>query len=106
MKEKRDLPFSKSLIVIARAESYIVAIALLLLVWFGKDVSSIAILATLTFGTYRAIIMVYLWMAKHEHLKQMEVEYRELGLNTQDLENEIEQMETETIDTDTEGEVL
>lgn len=37
----------------------------------------------------------YLWMAKHEHLKQMELEYRNLGLDTTNLEEEIREIEND-----------
>lgn len=88
---KQNLPFSKYTIMSARYESYLVALLLFIFVWFGKDVSSIAILASLSWGGYRIVQSFYIWMAKHEHLKQMEIEYQKLGLDTESLTEDFEE---------------
>ena len=66
--ETNKLPFSKKTVTAARYESYIVALLLFLFVWFDKDVSSIVILASLSWGGYRMVQNFYIWMAKNEHI--------------------------------------
>lgn len=75
------LPFSKHTVLAARYESYIVAALLFVFVWFEKDVSSIAILASLAWGGYRMVQSFYLWMAKHEHIMDKKLEYKKMGLD-------------------------
>lgn len=94
------LPFSKASIVAARYESYIIAILLFVFVWFDKDVSSIAILASLSWGGYRMVQSFYLWMAKHEHIMDKKLEYKKLGLDADNLDYEKEMLENEEINTD------
>ena len=102
MKNKKNnkLPFSKSTVVAARYESYIVATLLILLVWFDKDVSAIAILASLSWGGYRAVQSFYLWMAKHEHLMDKKIEYKKLNLDSSILESEEYELENQNFDSD------
>lgn len=101
MKNKKPLlPFSKKTVLAARYESYIVAIILFVLVLLDKDVSSIAILASLTWGGYRMVQSFYLWMAKHEHLMDKKIEYKKMGLDTSILENEEFELESENFDSE------
>ena len=44
--KKNKLPFSKGVVTAARYEAYLVAILLFVFVWFDKDISSLAILAS------------------------------------------------------------
>jgi hypothetical protein len=98
-KSYNGLPFSKKDIVLAsRYESYILSIVLILLVWFNKDVSSIAILLSLSWGGYRMVQGLYIWMAKHEHLLQMELEYKNKSLDTTSIDNEIEDLKNQNIE--------
>lgn len=103
MEKKEKLPFSKSTVMAARYESYIIAILLFIFVWFDKDVSSIAILASLSWGGLRAVQVYYLNMAKHEHLMDKKLEYKKHGLETYELDEELE--EIENIDFENEIEV-
>lgn len=98
--KKNDLPFSKKTVLAARYESYIVAILLFVFVWFGKDVSSIAILASLSWGGYRLVQNFYLWLAKHEHLMDKQIEFKKLGLDTSKLDEEMQILESQNFDND------
>jgi hypothetical protein len=86
--KKVKLPFSKTTVLAARYESYIVAILLFLFVWFDKDVSAIAILASLSWGGYRLVQNFYIWMAKNEHIMDKKIEYKKMGLNSSELNDE------------------
>lgn len=92
-KKKNKLPFSKSTVMAARYESYIIAALLFVFVWFDKDVSSIAILASLSWGGLRAVQAFYLNMAKHEHLLEQKIEYKKFSLDTSNLDSELEEIE-------------
>jgi hypothetical protein len=93
------LPFSKKDIVLAsRYESYILSVILIILVCFNKDVSSIAILLSLSWGGYRMVQGLYIWMAKHEHLLQMELEYKNRGLDTSSIDNEIDNLQNQDVE--------
>ena len=94
------LPFSKKTVLAARYESYIVAIILFVLVLIDKDVSSVAILASLTWGGYRMVQSFYLWMAKHEHLMDKKIEYKKMGLDTSILEDEEFELKSENFDSE------
>lgn len=98
MENKFKLPFSKSTIIAARYESYVVAILLFVFVWFEKDVSSVAILASLSWGGYRLVQSFYLNMAKHEHLMEMKLNYKEKGLDESNLDVEIDNIENTNYD--------
>ena len=98
--ETSKLPFSKSTVLAARYESYIVAIALIILVLLDKDVSAIAILASLTWGGYRMVQSFYLWMAKHEHIMDKKIEYQKNKLDTSNLENEEFELENQNFDSE------
>lgn len=92
--EKIKLPFSKATIVAARYESYVIAALLFLFVWFEKDVSSIAILASLSWGGYRIVQNFYIWMAKHEHIMDKKIEYKKYELDTDAIDEEIQTIES------------
>lgn len=94
----RNMPFSKQTVTYARLEAYVFAAILITLVWFEKDVSAIAILLSLAWGGYRAIQCFYIWLVKHEHLMDKKIEYKKLGLETSQIDEEIEVLETEKID--------
>ena len=99
-KNNNKLPFSKGVIKAARYESYLVAILLFVFVWFDKDVSSIAILASLSWGGYRMVQSFYLWMAKHEHLMDKKIEYKKLELDTTNLDYDLQNIENQDFDID------
>lgn len=90
-------PFSKSMIVISRFECYIISLVLLAFVWYNKDVSSVSVLASLSWGGYAAIRSLYIWMAKHEHVMDKKIEYKKLGLDSSNLDNELENIENQEI---------
>lgn len=103
-KEKKDglfdkLPFSKSTVMAARYESYIIAILLFLFVWFGKEVSSIVVLASLSWGGYRMCQNFYLWMAKNEHLMDKKLEYKKLDLDSSNIDDELRDLEHQDFNT-------
>jgi predicted PolB exonuclease-like 3'-5' exonuclease len=91
-------PFSKSTVNAARYESYIVAILLFVFVWFGKDVSAIAILASLSWGGYRLVQNFYIWMAKNEHIMDKKLEYKKLGLDSLNLDEEDYKLDSQEFD--------
>lgn len=97
---KNKLPFSKKTVEASRWESYIVAILLFIFVFLDKDISSLAILASLSWGGYRMVQSFYLWMAKHEHLMDKKLEYKKLNLDTTNLDYELENMENDNFDID------
>jgi hypothetical protein len=41
---------------------------------------------------------LYIWMAKHEHLLQMELEYKNKSLDTTSIDNEIEDLKNQNIE--------
>lgn len=94
----KNLPFSKQTVAYARLEAYIFTIILIVMVWFDKDVSAIAIVLSLAWAGYRAIQGLYINMAKHEHLMDKKIEYKKLKLDTESLDEEINVLETEDID--------
>lgn len=99
--EASKLPFSKTTVLAARYESYIVAILLFLFVWFDKDVSAIAILASLSWGGYRLVQNFYIWMAKNEHIMDKKIEYKKLKLDDSGLDEEeysLEHQDLENLD--------
>ena len=99
--DKKFTPFSKKVVTAARYEFYLVAILLFIFVWFDKDISSLAILASLSGAGLSAIRSFYLWMAKHEHIMDKKIEYKKMGLDTTSLDYELETLENENFDIDT-----
>lgn len=91
--EKKFIPFSKKTIIYARIEAYVFSLILIIMVCFDKDVSSIASLITVAWATYRALIAVYLWMAKHEHLMDKKLEYKKLNLDVECIDEELMELE-------------
>ena len=96
--KKNKLPFSKSVVTAARWESYIVAVLLFVFVWFDKDISSIAILASLSWSGYRMVQSFYIWLCKHEHLMDKKIEYKKLGLDSSDVDMELDGLNMEQFD--------
>lgn len=96
-KKFSDLPFSKKSIVYARLEAYIFSLILIALVFYDKDVSAIAPLITVSWAGYRALGSIYLWVIKHEHLMDKKIEYKKLGLETDMIDEELSEIESEEI---------
>ena len=96
--DKKYTPFSKKNVIYARLEAYVFSLILIVMVWKGKDVSAIAILLSLAWAGYKAICGMYLWMCKHEHIMDKKIEYKKLGLETSDLDMEIEELENQDIE--------
>jgi hypothetical protein len=61
------------------------------MVWLEKDVSSIAILLSLSWGGYRVLQNFYINMAKAEHLYEMKLKYKKAGLDDKVLDEESEE---------------
>ena len=97
-KKKEYTPFSKKNIIYARLEAYIFTLILIFMVWYGKDVSAIAAILSLSWAGYRLIQGLYINMAKHEHLMDKKIEYKKLGLDTSDIDTEIEELENENFE--------
>ena len=96
-KEKKFTPFSKKNIIYARFEAYFFSFILIAMVWMEKDVSAIAILLSLAWAGYKAVSAMYLWMCKHEHIMDKKIEYKKLGLDSSNLDMELEELEEEDI---------
>lgn len=96
--ETSKLPFSKTTVLAARYESYLVAILLFLFVWFDKDVSAIAILASLSWGGYRLVQNFYIWMAKNEHIMDKKIEYKKLKLDDTFIDEEEYSLENQDLE--------
>ena len=96
---KTTLPFSKRIIIASRYESYLVAFLLFFFVWNDKDVSSIAILASLAWGGYATVKNFYLWLAKHEHIMDKKIEYKKLNIETENIDCEISNLEMQEFET-------
>ena len=95
---KNNTPFSKKNVIYARLEAYIFSLILIVMVWMDKDVSAIAILLSLAWAGYKGLQCFYIWMCKHEHLMDKKIEYRKLGLDTSDVDTEIEELENQEIE--------
>ena len=95
---KNFTPFSKKNVIYARLEAYIFSLILIVMVWMDKDVSAIAILLSLAWAGYKGLQCFYIWMCKHEHLMDKKIEYRKLGLDTSDIDTEIEELENQEIE--------
>ena len=94
----KNLPFSKQTVAYARLEAYIFTMILIVMVWFEKDVSAIAIVLSLAWAGYRAIQGLYINMAKHEHLMDKKIEYKKLGLDSENVDDELMELESENFD--------
>ena len=95
---KNNTPFSKKNVIYARLEAYIFSFILIVMVWMGKDVSAIAILLSLAWAGYKGLQCFYIWMCKHEHLMDKKIEYKKLGLDTSDIDTEMEELENQEIE--------
>lgn len=97
---KKFTPFSKKNIIYARLEAYIFSFILIVMVWLNKDVSAIAILLSLAWAGYKGLQCFYIWMCKHEHLMDKKIEYKKLGLDTSDLDYELENLKTQNFESE------
>ena len=95
---KKFTPFSKKNVIYARLEAYIFSLILIVMVWMDKDVSAIAILLSLAWAGYKSLQCFYLWLCKHEHLMDKKIEYKKLGLDTSDIDTEMEELENQEIE--------
>ena len=98
MDNKKLTPFSKKNVIYARLEAYIFSLILIVMVWMDKDVSAIAILLSLAWAGYKGLQCFYLWLCKHEHLMDKKIEYKKLGLDTSDIDTEMEELENQEIE--------
>lgn len=97
---KKYTPFSKKNIIYARLEAYIFSLILIVMVWFDKDVSSIAILLSLAWAGYKLLQGLYIKMAEREHLEELRQGRRLESLDTSDLDYKIEELENTTIESE------
>ena len=95
---KNNTPFSKKNVIYARLEAYIFSLILIVMVWMDKDVSAIAILLSLAWAGYKGLQCFYIWMCQHEHLMDKKIEYKKLGLDTSNIDTEIEELENQEIE--------
>ena len=100
MDNKKFTPFSKKNVIYARLEAYIFSLIIFVMVLMDKDVSSISILLSLAWAGYKGIQCFYLWMCKHEHLMDKKIEYKKLGLDTSDIDIEIENIENQDLESE------
>ena len=91
--QMRFVPFSKDNIIHARLEAYAFSLILIILVCLDKDVSAIAFLLYLAWGGYKSLQCFYIWMCKHEHLMDKQIEMKKLELDTSRVESELEELE-------------
>ena len=97
---KKYTPFSKKNIIYARLEAYIFSLILIVMVWFDKDVSAIAILLSLAWAGYKLLQGLYIKMAEREHLEELRQGRRLESLDTSDLDCKIEELENTTIESE------
>ena len=100
MNNKKFTPFSKKNVIYARLEAYVFSLILIIMVWFDKDVSAIAILLSLAWAGYKGIQGMYLWLCKHEHLMDKKIECKKLGLDISDLDMGISDLENHDIESE------
>lgn len=101
-KKFKNLPFSKKTIMYARFEAYLFTAVLIFMVWCDKDVSAIAILLSLAWGGYKMLQCFYIWLVKHEHLMDKKIEYKKLGLDSDMIDEELSEIESEEFDVEIE----
>ncbi len=94
---KNFTPFSKKNVIYARLEAYAFSLILIIMVWFDKDVSAIAILLSLAWAGYKLIQGLYIKMAEREHLEELRQGRRLKDLDTSDLDYKIEEIENTSI---------
>ena len=95
MTNRKFTPFSKKIILYARLEAYLFSLILIVLVWFNKDVSAIAVLLTLAWAGYKLLQGLYIKMAEREHLEELRLGRRLQDLEALDLDLKIEALEQE-----------
>ena len=100
MDNKKFTPFSYIYFIYSWLEAYIFSLILIVMVWMDKDVSAIAILLSLAWAGYKGLQCFYLWMCKHEHLMDKKIEYKKLGLDTSDIDIEIENIENQDLESE------
>lgn len=100
MNKKKYTPFSKKNIIYARLEAYVFSLILIVMVWFGRDVSAIAILLSLAWAGYKLLQGLYIKMAEREHLEELRQGRRLESLDTSDLDYKIEELENTPIETE------
>lgn len=100
MNNKKFTPFSKKNVIYARIEAYFFSIVLIVMVWLGKDVSAIAVLLSLAWAGYKGLQCFYIWLCKHEHLMDKQIEYKKLGLDTSAINSELESLGCENIESE------
>lgn len=100
MNNKKFTPFSKKNILYARIEAYIFSFILIFMVWFEKDVSSIAILLSLAWAGYKLLQGLYIKMAEREHLEELRCGRRLNDLDTSDLNMKIDNLENNEIESE------
>ena len=72
-------------------------------VFLDKDVSAIAPLINLSWAKNAGISAMYLWMAKHEHLMDKKIEYKKLGLESDNIDEELMEIESENFEVEIDG---
>lgn len=105
-KSQKFTPFSKENIIYARREAYVFSAILILLVWFEKDVSAIAILLSLAWGGYKMIQCFYIKSAEREHLEEIRMGRLRENLMTDDIDMKIEELESIDVVTEVENETI
>ena len=100
MENKKFTPFSKKNVIYARLEAYVFSFILIVMVWFNKDVSAIAILLSLAWAGYKLIQGLYIKMAEREHLEELRQGRLRQNLNTSDLDAEINNLENQNIESE------
>jgi hypothetical protein len=99
-KKKNFTPFSKKNIIYARLEAYAFSLILIVMVWFGRDVSAIAALLGLAWGGYKLLQALYLKMAEREHLEEMRIGRKLHNLDTSDIDYKIEELDNTPIESE------
>lgn len=102
-KLENKVPFSKKNIIYARLEAYAFSLILIVMVWFEKDVSAIAILLSLAWGGYKLLQAFYIKMAEREHLEEIRNGRLRENLDTLDIDMKIEELENSDIETGVEN---
>ena len=93
-------PFSKENVIYARLEAYTFSLILIILVLLDKDVSSIAILLSLSWGGYKLIQSLYIKMAEREHLEEIRTGRLRESLDVSDIDEDIEELENMALEAD------
>lgn len=100
MENKKFTPFSKKNVLYARMEAYIFSFILIIMVWFEKDVSAIAILLSLAWAGYKLIQCLYIKLAEREHLEELRQGRLLSNLYTSDLDEQINELENQNIESE------